>query len=466
MKKLLAVVLSGVLCMASLCMTACATGGDVTSQAQDDSVGGISEHASAEVQNDSVSEIPEYTSDEVQESSENGFVEEDNKFIGRMEGRTYINEYFDFYCALDNDWDISSEEELILANQELILSWNPFIEGADAISWNDTYVKDALENVSIGMQLMEAKGKNKALVIMVQKTGLTTAEEYTKFLEDYVETTEEQHSVWADNVEVNVSKTVFKGDQIKDSIDVSIEYGGETNYQKMIFIHKDGYCLTIMTISSLSYEEAESFFDWFGDAEDAVIIEEEPEVQYEVDYLLGTVEENVYTNEVFGFCIEGDEACQYASVEDLQSAEDVTYDKDTLNKLLEQGHLVKVAGAYFPNGKINLSMFHRDAEFRDGTVIIIRGNEERVIQVYEESTESTFQSHCEQVELESCSSEILGEIFVDGFDAKGIERETGQYIYARTLFVQSDDFFGSVILSSTSEEEIQRMTELITKIEE
>ena len=173
MKKLLAIVLTGMICVASLCMTACTSEEAVPREYITNEIAEVLEEHS------------EPMSEEASESFESGFDEESDAFIGRMEGRTYINEYFDFYCAMDNNWDITSEEDLILSNQQSILSWNPSVEGVDALSWNDASVGNMLEKISIDMILMEAKARGKSLVILVQKTGFTTEEECSKFLEDY-----------------------------------------------------------------------------------------------------------------------------------------------------------------------------------------------------------------------------------------------------------------------------------------
>ncbi len=450
MKKILAIVLTGVICMASLCMTAC-TSEEAVPQ----------EYITSEIA-EVLEEYSEPMSEEASESFESGFDAESDAFIGRMEGRTYINEYFDFYCAMDNNWDITSEEDLILSNQQSILSWNPSVEGVDALSWNDASVGNMLEKISIDMILMEAKARGKSLVILVQKTGFTTEEECSKFLEDYAESMETQYSSWTDNIEVNVTETTFKGDQINDSIEMSIEYNGQTTYQKLMFMHKDGYCLTVMGISSSSLEEANSFYEWFGDAEDAVIIEAVPEVQYEVDYLIGTVEEQIYTNEALGFRFEGGEDCQYATVEELQAKAGKSYDKDTLNKLLKWGNCVTIADIECSGSNLDVMLYLRDAEYEDG--IQVRDNEELIIEDLKLSVQESFNAYCEDVELTDCPEESLGEVPMSGFDIKGTFQGTEKYV--RVLFIQNEDFFGCIMISGADEEELQAMTDLMVKIEE
>lgn len=459
MKKLLAVAVTGVFCVASLCLTACDPLGDVS---QVTSVSEITEDESGtEVSEDVQSESAE-VSEEVSDSVQSDPAVAGDFSIGRMEGRTYINEYFDFYCALDNNWDISSEEELILANRQSILSWNPSAEGVDTMSWNDASIQNTLENINIDMIIMEAQAPNKALVIMVQKTGFNTEEECTQFVEDYANSMETQYSAWSNNVEVNITETVFKGDQINDSIDISIESGGQTTYQKLMFIHKDGYCLTIMAISSSSHEEAESFYTWFGNAEDAVIIEDTQEVQYEVDYLIGTVEEQIYTNEALGFRFEGGETCQYATVEELQAKTGKSYDKDTLNKLLKWGNCVTIADIEREGSNLDLMLYLRDAEYESG--VTVRGNEEYIIEDLKMSMKESFDAYCTDVELKDCSEESLGEVPMSGFDLKGTFQGTGKYV--RVLFIQNEEFFGCIMLSGADEEELQVMTDLIVSTEE
>ncbi|MBQ3516290.1 MAG: hypothetical protein IJA29_03615, partial [Lachnospiraceae bacterium] len=87
MKKVTAVFLTGVLCMATLCMTACGNQGDV-------SQGYSASDLAEDITSIAGSENP-------QDNAQSNSAEASDFSIGRMEGRTYINDYFDFYCALD-----------------------------------------------------------------------------------------------------------------------------------------------------------------------------------------------------------------------------------------------------------------------------------------------------------------------------------------------------------------------------
>ena len=448
MKKILAVALTGVLCVATLCLTACGTQGE-----------GIQENSASDIVDDITALIE---SEEPQDNAQNSLTEVSDFSIGRMEGRTYINDYFDFYCALDNNWDIASEEELMDAYYNLHASWQQSSEGIETISWDDMSIKTALDKSPLDIQVMTANGMSRTLTVMIRKTGLSSQEDYDKYLEDYVQSLTSQYTAMSGDAEVMVDTIMFKG-QEETCINGTIPTGDQIIYQTVMFIHKDGYCATILAINSVGYEENQTFFDWFGAAEDAVIIEAVPEVQYEVDYLLGAVEENVYTNEALGFRFEGDASCQYASVEELQAKEGKPYDKETLNKLLKWGHNVTVSKVKMPNGGFELAMYRRDAEYTPG--VMVRGNEELIIQEVEDGMNSSFQAYCEQVEVTRCSQESLGEVPIAGVDVKGFYPATNEWKYMRTLFIQSDDFFGLVMLNAGSEEELQAMTDLFVKIE-
>ena len=448
MKKVTAVFLTGVLCMATLCMTACGNQGDV-------SQGYSASDLAEDITSIAGSENP-------QDNAQSNSAEASDFSIGRMEGRTYINDYFDFYCALDNNWDIASEEELMEAYYTLHASWQQSSEGIESISWDDASIKTALDKSPLDIQVLTAKGMSRTLTVMIRKTDLSSQEEYDQYLDDYVQSLTTQYTAMSGNAEVMVDTIMFKG-QEETCINSAIPTGDQILYQTVMFIHKDGYCATVMAINSVGYEENQTFFDWFGAAEDAVIIEAVPEVQYEVDYLLGSVEENVYTNEALGFRFEGDASCQYASVEELQANEGKAYDKETLNKLLKWGHNVAVAKVKMPNGGFELAMYRRDAEYTPG--VMVRGNEELMIQEFEDGMYSSFETYCEQVEVTRCSQESIGEVPVAGVDVKGFYPTTGEWKYMRTLFIQSDDFFGCVMMNAGSEEDLQAMTDLFVKTE-
>ena len=57
------------------------------------------------------------------------------------------------------------------------------------------------------------------------------------------------------------------------------------------------------------------------------------------------------------------------------------------------------------------------------------------------------------------------EVPVAGVDVKGFYPTTGEWKYMRTLFIQSDDFFGCVMMNAGSEEDLQAMTDLFVKTE-
>lgn len=450
MKKLLVVVLTGVLCATTLCLTAC---GNQEGVSQGNPASDIIEDISAMAE-----------SEESQDDAQSNHTETSDFSIGRMEGRTYINEYFDFYCALDNNWDILSEEELVSENQRIISSWNSSVEGIEDISWSDESFKDMLDNIPLDMQLMVAKGRNESIVIMVKKADFETEEEYTKHLESYANSLEEQYSSWDDNAEVTISEKSFNGYEMHDCIEGKFDINGQSNYQRLMIIREGDYYASILALSSAGFEEIDTFFDWFGDAKDAVIIEAEPEVQYEADYLLGTIEEYVYTNESLGFCFDGGESCQYVSIEELQAKDGRTYDKDTLNKLLKWGNIVVVCDAKVQNGGFRVLLLQRDAEIAEG--VTLRGNEEDFMQGVEESTRRSTESICEQLEFNKCTPESMGSVAIGGFDMKGFYSEKEEWKYGRTLFVQTEEFFGCIVLSADNEEEIQRLTDSLTKIEE
>lgn len=448
MKKILAVFLTGVICAASLCLTACGIPGEVS---QGNSASDITEAGSG-------AEVSDGTAD----NSQSNLTEAADFSIGRMEGRTYINEFFDFYCALDNNWDIMSEEELLALYYSTASSIPGATQGVGAITWDDASIKSALENSELDIPVMTANGKATTLSVMIKKTGLSSEKEYEDFLNEYATGLEVQYALSGmQGAEAKLSTVSFKGEE-HDCIDSKIVLSGQTLYQKIVFVHKDGYCATIMAMCTSGYEDAETFFTWFGDAEDAVIIEEAQEVQYEVDYLIGTVEEHIYTNEALGFRFEGGENCQYATVEELQAKAGKSYDKDTLNKLLKWGNCVTIAEAELSGNSFDLMLYLRDSEYENG--VMVRGNEELIIEELKVSMKDSFDAYCEDVEMVDCAEENLGEVPMCGFDIKGNLQGTGKYI--RILFIQNDDFFGCILINGASEEDLQAMTDLLVKIEE
>lgn len=390
--------------------------------------------------------------------------EADSFSVGRMEEQTYINEYFDIQYTIDDEWKVSGDEELVEAYNEVCKNLQ---EDIWLSSMDDAEVAEVVKKQDIEVPIMVAGGSTGSVMIYAgyEMTDPTGSDFYSAYMNEWMKEIKAAVSgPENENVKVYLDTALFQGKEI-DCINCSYTRNGVCVYQKTVALYEGTYRISIMALSYVSFDDAQRMLDGFGTSTEPAVIESAVNLPEKAktdtaSYVVGSLADNVYTNEALGLKCELDDTWEFDSVEILQQEENMIYDDESVNAAMKQGQKICVMRARCPEFIVAVSIIKAEAVLNGGQ---LDGREEAFEASYEEMLNAQLPQLYEQFEIEKSIVEVMGEEAYSCFDIS-VSHE-GEEFCQRNVFIKNNDFFGTITIKGKDKESVHTVLDCFSKYE-